>query len=183
MNELQAYELNELDNISNLSEEQREKFKVTNAKTADWVFRKILYINKKIKEVEEIAQEEINRIENWNKRENQRYEDIKDFFESLIINHIFEQKAIDPSYKLSTPYGSAYMKAAAEKWIYDEEMVIKWLDKNNKNLINIKKTIDKRELKKVSAVIDGNAIDVNTGEVIEGINIEPGENIVVIKVE
>lgn len=183
MNELDAYELNQLENLKDLSEEDKTRFKVTNSQTANWVFRKIKSINAKTKDIDSMYNEELNRINKWRESETKKYLELKSFFEGLITEHLIEEKNKDPKYKLSTPYGSAYVKTTPEKWIYEEETLLKWLDKNNKNLINIEKSIKKKELKEYAAVINGKAIDINTGEEIQGVSIVDGEKIAIIKVE
>lgn len=183
MNELDAYELSELDNLKDITEEDKKKFKVTNAQSANWVFRKIKAINTKLKETDDMYDEEILRMKTWKDKQTKKYEELKAFFDGLITEHVMEEKNKDPKYKLSTPYGSAYVKTSPEKWVYDEEAVLKWLDKNKKDLIHIEKTIKKKDLKEYAAVINGKAIDINTGEEIAGVTIIDGEKIAVIKVE
>lgn len=183
MNELEAYELNELDSLKDINEEDKSKFKVTNAQTANWVFRKIKAINTKLKDVDTMANEELYRIQKWKESKTKEYGELKTFFEGLITEHVMEEKNKDPKYKLSTPYGSAYVKTSPEKWVYDEEALLKWLDKNKKDLIHIEKTVKKKDLKEYAAVVNGKAIDINTGEEIAGVSIVDGEKMAIIKVE
>lgn len=183
MNELEAYELSELDNISNLSEEDKKRFKVTSAATANWVFRKIKYINLKMDEVNSLANEDINRINSWREQSIKQYEDLKEYFEGLIKEHIFEQRKVDKDYKISTPYGKAYIRTSPEKWEYNEEVLIKWLkNNNNKELINVKETVDKNNLKKIAAAVKNEVVDINSGEIIEGITVKDGEKQVIITI-
>lgn len=183
MNELDSYELSELENLKDITEEDKKKFKVTNAQSANWVFRKIKAINTKLKETDDMYNQELLRITSWKNNQTKKYEELKVFFDGLITEHIMEEKNKDPKYKLSTPYGSAYVKTTPEKWIYDEEVLLKWLDKNKKDLIHIEKTVKKKDLKEYAAVINGRAIDISSGEEIEGVTIVDGEKIAVIKVE
>lgn len=183
MNELDAYELSELDNLKNITEEDKKKFKVTNAQSANWVFRKIRTINLKIKETDDMYNEELSRIQKWKESQNKQYEELKEFFEGLITEHIMEEKNKDPKYKLSTPYGSAYLKQNPDKWIYEEEKLKDWLKKNKSDLLNIETSVKKKDLKEYAAVINGKAIDIHTGEEIAGVTIVDGEKIAIIKVD
>lgn len=183
MNDLENFELEELESLINLNEDDKKKFKVTNAETANWVFRKMKYIDVKLDEVDNMANNDLLRIKSWKEKQTKKYSEIKTFFEGLITEHVMEEKKKDPKYKLSTPYGSAYVKTMPEKWSYDEEKLIKWLEKNKADLLHIEKTPKRRELKEYAAVIGDKAIDISTGEEIDGISIVEGEKITVIKVE
>lgn len=183
MNELESYELAEIDNLSNLGEEEKKKFKVTNVQTASWVLRKIKFLNKKIEEINMLAEHDINKILEWKKRQTESYINTRTFFEELIKDHVREEIAIDNNFKLNTPYGTAYIKSNGDKWIYDDEALLRWAEKNENSLVNVTKSVKKAELKKIAAVIEGTAIDINSGEVIEGVTIEDGGESVIIRID
>ena len=183
MDEITSYELSEIESLTELEEEEKKRFKVTDIQSANWVFRKMKYIDNKVNESKQLYESELLRLNTWKDKEIKRYAELRKFFEGLITEYILEEKDKDPKFKLSTPYGSAYIKTSPEKWNYDEEELIKWLEKNNSSLIEIQKSVKKRELKEYAAVVKGKAIDINTGEEIQGITITDGERITVIKVD
>ena len=183
MDEITSYELSEIESLTELEEEEKKRFKVTDIQSANWVFRKMKYIDNKVNESKQLYESELLRLNTWKDKEIKRYAELRKFFEGLITEYILEEKDKDPKFKLSTPYGSAYIKTSPEKWNYDEEELIKWLEKNNSSLIEIQKSVKKKELKEYAAVVKGKAIDINTGEEIQGITITDGERITVIKVD
>ena len=83
---------------------------------------------------------------------------------------------------MSTPYGKLGFRKQQPKWNYDEETILNYLTVNGHNeLIRIKKEVNKAELKKVLK-ISGDIAVWDTGEIAEGITIEPQEDSIKIEV-
>ena len=134
-------------------------------------------------EISSLADSERTRIETWEQSELKKVQGSKEFFNGLLLQYAAEQRANDPKFKLSTPYGKLGYRKQQPKWSYDEAAVLKFLEENNiEDLIRVKKEIDKATLKKSVKVMDGKAVIADTGEVIEGINIIEQEDALKIEV-
>lgn len=161
--------------------ETQEKFKIDNLEAANWAFRKLAAVERKRKEIQEIAQKEIERIKAWEEQEIGNLDNSKEFFKGLLTEYFVRQRELDPKFKLSTPYGRVSSRKQQPKWIYEDEKVLNWLKENDTELIRIKEEIDKVELKKKYQIV-GNTVVTEDGEIIEGITIEERPDSINIKV-
>lgn len=171
MNALQQNEVEEIETLN-------ESFSVTDINSANWCFRKIAVLNTKIEENKQLADKERARINDWEQRENEAAKQSVEYFETLLKNYYNRLKLLDVKAKVSTPYGKISSRKQT-KWNYtDEKELLKYLKENNANLIRIKEEINKVDLKAKYK----NGVDMETGEVLPGVEVSTEENIV-IKVE
>lgn len=187
MNNLLREELTEVKNIQHdiyigeLEEEQaKERFKIKNLDSANWAFRKLAAISEKEKEIRELMEREINRIKDWAKEDLDKLNDSKGFFNYLLEDYYREQQAIHGKFTLSTPYGKVTSRKQQPEWIYDNEIVIEWLNKNDKDLVRVKYEPIKADIKK-KFIISGNNAVTEDGEIVPGIKIEKREDSIIIK--
>ena len=177
MNKLMEIELEEIEDIS----QEKERFKIENLESANWALRKLKAIEGKGKEITALANKEIERILEWKDGEIKQLGDSKDFFDFLLTEYYTEQKALDPKFKISTPYGMVSSRKQQDKWNYEDDKVLEWLKENDKELIRIKEEINKSELKKKYKSINGQVV-TEDGEIMEGITVEERPDTITIKV-
>ena len=180
MNELIIQELEEMKDIEN-NQETKERFKIKNLNSANWAFRKLKAIDEREKEIEQLAENEIERINNWKIEELKSTEGSKNFFEALLMEYYVEEKKLDGKFKVKTPYGQITSRKQQPKWIYDDKAILEWLKENNKELIRVKEEVNKVELKKTYQLLDNNVV-TEDGEIVEGIIIEERADSINIKV-
>jgi len=167
MNELINTELEEIKG------QDREGFTVNDINQASWCLRKIRALKTKINETKELAAQERERINNWEKAESKGSEESIGYFENLLCDYFKRVRETDPKAKVSTPYGKISSRKST-KWNYtDEEGLLKYLKENNSDLIRTKEEINKAELKKKYK--DG--IDKETGEILPGVQVSTEESI------
>lgn len=172
---MDALQQNEVEEIETLN----ESFTVTNLESANWCFRKIAALNAKIEENKQLADKERERINLWEQKENESAKQSIEYFETLLKDYYSRLKANDVKVKVSTPYGKISTRKQT-KWNYtDEKALLKFLKENNEEkLIRVTEEINKVELKTKYK----NGVDMETGEVLPGVEVSTEENIV-IKVE
>lgn len=162
---------NELENqeLQELQDTEKDRFEITDLETANWAFRKYAAIQKKEQEINKLAQDEIERIKQWQESETQSLQDSKDYFEFLLTEFYKKQKEIDPKFKLSTPYGKVTSRKGTKKWnIPNQDEVIKELENRGfNNLVRHKKEINLADMKKEFQAVGDKVVDSN-GEVVEG---------------
>lgn len=180
MNELLEMELIEAEETIEAAE-VGGRFTIQDLDSANWAFRKLAAIERKRKEIQELADREIERIKDWQNQEEESLNNSKEFFEGLLTEYFVRQRELDPKFKLSTPYGRVSSRKQQPKWIYDNDKVVEWLKENDKELIRVKYEPDKREIKKKYKVV-GNTVVTEDGEIVEGITIEERPEKVTIKV-
>ena len=181
MNELLEMELIEAKETTEVAEMPGERFVIQDLDSANWAFRKLAAIEKKRKEIKTLADNEIERIRNWQKQEEEGLNNSKEFFEGLLTEYFVRQKEVDPKFKISTPYGKVSSRKQQPKWNYEDEKVLNWLKENDTELIRIKEEVNKAELKKKYKIV-GNTVVTEDGEIIEGITIEERPDSINIKV-
>lgn len=164
--------------LQNTLTEEREGFKIENLEGATWAFRKLRAIENKETEIKSIAEEEINRVNDWKEKELEQYAKDKEYFSYLLEEYYRAEKAKDKKFKLSTPYGKVTARKS-NKWIYeDEERLLEFLKGIYSSCIRVKEEINKTEVKKLFK--DG--VNAETGEILPFVRIEEEESIYV-KVE
>ena len=177
MNELQKLELEEL---QRLSAEELEGFNIDSLETLNWTFRKMSAINEKVKDIENLAKAERERIDSWEKKELEPHKNSLQFFERKVSEYHARVLFLDPKLKsIKTPYGvakSLTKKAYPVKG--NEEVLINYLKSNNPDYIKEirKEDINWSEYKKTLQVVDGvdgpMVIDEN-GTIVEGVEVQP----------
>ena len=162
--------------------DQEERFKIENDGQTDWALEKIIDLKEKQKENEELAEErkaplekKIAKIEAWQDRQNEKLQDNIEYFEGLLTEYGMKLKEDDEDIKThSLPFGKLKFRKQRPKWKYHDSMLLlnslKKADRDD--LIKIKESVDKRELKKQVEVAGNQVVNPETGEVIEGVEVQ-----------
>jgi Bacteriophage Mu Gam like protein. len=160
--------------------EEKQAFKVTDLKSADWVLRKLNAIQSNIDANKKFAEEERQRLDFWEQSENKKHTDDIAYFESLLGEYLRILRENDPKAKISTPHGTVSTRKQQPHWVYDDSVLSELEEKGMTDFIRIKKEVDKKTLKKaVSVTEDGHVVNAD-GELINGINVlQVGEKLVI----
>jgi phage host-nuclease inhibitor protein Gam len=181
--EAESFLYQEIDEESAAAELLPDRFRITNLEQANWALRKIRAFKKQMEENEKLAKAEIERIQEWLQKENEKAQRSIQFFEYLIGEYLAEQRKKDSKFRLSTPYGKATFRKQQPKWIYDDEKLLAFLKQSGKHqFIRIKEEVNKADLKKAVKVVGNVVVDEN-GEVIEGITIEEQPEKLIIEID
>lgn len=160
--------------------EEKERFKIESDHQADWALRKIKEAENEIEKVEYFAETQIRQIENWKSKQLEKQHNSIDYFKSLLAEYLQNKRKEDPKLKsITLPSGNVGFRKKPAKWIYNDETALKTLESENLNeYIKIEKKLNKTAIKKAFKVIDGKVINPDTGQVIEGIEVqEQGESL------
>ncbi|MEB3103051.1 host-nuclease inhibitor Gam family protein [Ferviditalea candida] len=179
MNALLAEEFDEI------NEATESKFQITDLSSLNWALRKMAALQTKKNEVNQLADEEVERIEAYRKRELDTLQRSEEFFKHLIGEYAMKRREEEPGYKGDkTPYGRVGFRKSQPKWHYEDDKLIQFLEANDRaDLIRIKKEPIKTEIKKIFQVTnDGDVYDEN-GQHVEGITVEFMPDTLDVKVE
>ncbi|ARK28747.1 host-nuclease inhibitor Gam family protein [Halalkalibacter krulwichiae] len=178
MNALERIEIEELEEME-LTEEAKERFKITDLDSLNWAFRKIAALNEQKKEAQELAKAEMERIKTWLDGEEKPVNNSISFFEGLIKLYHMEQLDKDPKAKtLKTPYGkSKSTTSKAQPDQQDKEKLLAYVkDSGLTDLIkeevkwgDLKKTLKVVEIDGKQVVVDGD------GQLVEGASVKPAD--------
>lgn len=157
-----------------------DRFVIDSEEKADWALRKIKEAENKIEEIEEFAEHQIRQIENWKAKQTGKHHESIDYFQSLLAEYLNNKRKEDPEIKsITLPTGNVGFRKRQPKWIYNDEVLLESLESENMNdLIRVKKEINKKTIRKEFKVVNGNVINPETGQVIEGIQVvQQGESL------
>lgn len=168
--------------INEVENEGKEPFKIRNEGLANWALRKLKKIDDDFLKQKEQTEYEIARLKDWIKTEEVRKEKKKFFFENRLQEYLDYLRFSDPKARIKTPYGEVKYVKQQDEWKYNEEELMKFLEEEDmKEFMNIKKSINKQELKKLN-VADGNAV-TEAGEIVPGVTVIKRPDIVRIKLD
>lgn len=161
-------------------------FEVNDLKSATWAIGKIRESDLRIKEKEEVARAEIDKIKEWLEAEKEKEEKESNYLRQLVSNYYIEEKTKDKKFKLSTPYGKVSSRKQQPKMLVDDNAALEYLERNNADKVKTIMTYDKRDLKKLFSVVETNdglkAVDEN-GEFLDFINLSKQPDNITIKTE
>ncbi|PUU90824.1 MAG: hypothetical protein CI947_1359 [Halanaerobium sp.] len=159
-------------------------FVVDDDNKATWCLRKIKHFKSKQEKNKELAEEqireiekEIKEVEEWLEAENSKLENSIEFMKSKL--HLYAQQLREKNPDLKThklPFGQLQFRSQRPKWKYDNDRLLDFAEKKYQELIKVKKSVDKRELKSKAKIVGGRVIIEKTGELVEGVEVvERGE--------
>jgi phage host-nuclease inhibitor protein Gam len=156
-----------------VSEENRERFKIHDLSSLTWAMRKLSAIEAKKADVNLLVNNEKERLEQYRTKELENLQGSENFFHSLIHDYAERMRAEDPKFKQSTPYGKISYRKQTAKWNYDDSALIEYLEQNEfADLIRIKKEPVKTEIKKLFKVDKGGYVYDTNGQEVHGILVE-----------
>ena len=163
-------------------EEEKEKFEVNSLSSADWALRKIKELEADIKQNMDFAESEKIRLEQWLESENHKYKESIEYFNGLLSHYLQELRKDNPKAKISTPHGTVSTRKNPKQWTYSDDVLAELEEKEMFEFIRIKKEVDKKELKKVLSATDDGIVVNSDGEVIKGVTVVDGGEVMTIKI-
>lgn len=197
MNELWKAEIEELERVFGVEEGEGEaeggaetppsdRFRIRDISALNWALRKLAALDRQEAEINELARQEVERIEEWRKKRLESVARSREYLTFLIEEYAREQRALDPKWKASTPYGRVSFRRQQPKWHWkDDQVLVDWLERAGyTDMVRVKKEPEKAVLKKrFSLADDGRVIDPETGEVVPGVVVEEQGEKLVVEVE
>jgi hypothetical protein len=154
-------------------EESQERFIITDDAKADWALEKLRELKGLKREKEELAEKRKIMIDSWLEEESSKVDNDIEFFEGLLTEYAMKLKEKNKDLKThSLPFGKLKFRKQNAKWNYDEEKLLKFLKVVGIDAIKVKEQIDKQALKNMVKVVGNKVIHPETGEIIEGVEIE-----------
>lgn len=154
-------------------EELEERFRVTDDQKADWCLRKIAD-----------ADTELERLTEWYERQTKAAQENRDSRVAYFTGLLQEYFSTVPAHETKTmskyqlPSGELVLtKPKADYAKADEEKILNWCLENDPDLVKVTSSPKWGDLKKRLTVVDGKAVDRETGMFVDGVEIEdkPGK--------
>lgn len=153
---------------------QDEGFKVDTEEKANWALRKLAKIEEQRQEDIALAEAEIQKIESWLEQKKEKHDRDTDYFQGLLAAYAQERRREDPKFKsLKLPNGVVRFRKQQPKYHYVDDRLLESLKAHGRDdLIKVKESPDKANLKKQFAVNGDKLFNPDTGEALEGVTVE-----------
>lgn len=159
----------------------KPKFEITDLSSATWVMRKYRALAAKDDEFKKVALEQKESIDTWLESKLQANQDSRAFFEGLFADYLTKLREDDPKARIETPFGTVSTRKTPTGVNWSDEAVVQSLEKQGLNdLINIKKTPDKKQIKKQFHFVKGRYIN-DDGLMIDGATEKEATESLVVK--
>jgi len=179
MNELQQQSNQSLQDFLDEKEQiAQDRFTVDTDEKANWSLRKIKKFQQQKEANNKLAVDEVEKIEAWNKAENDKAQQSIDYFQGLLAYYALGKREADPKFKkLELPNGKIKFTKQQPKWHLDNDAVLKTLKESEQlDLIKVVESPKLADIKKTFKVQGNQVVNPSTGEIVEGITIEERED-------
>lgn len=154
------------------------RFVVDGPETADWALRKLARVRARAAEAADLARRERDRITAWETAELERLANEGAYFTGLLED--WHRRVLDEEPRRKTihlPAGDLHARKAPDRWAFDGNAFLQWAVRAGRDefVRTPAPEVDKAAAKKALEVRDGAVWDPATGEVVDGVAVEPGE--------
>ncbi len=161
-----------------------ERFFINDESSAEWAARKLSRAQARLTEINDLASEQIHRINDWADDVRKDPDRDVEFFTSLLTDWLRKVRQDNPDTK-SIKLPSATIKSRAGRTtveVADEQAFIEWALLNDEWLVTTKRTANKRALGECPATDDGHIVHEDTGEAIPGVGVVHGQTSYTVEV-
>ena len=154
-----------------------ENYKILDANSANFFLKRLEELKAEEDEINEMCDGEIERFtQKVNTFRDNRLTTIKNtqnYFKKYLEQYAEEQLANSKKKSIKLPFGTLQFRKATSQYTYDDDKLLSFLkDSKLTNLVAVKETPNKAELKKIASVKDGKLF-INNVEV-EGVTVAEG---------
>jgi phage host-nuclease inhibitor protein Gam len=173
---LEEYLLESYEAPEDLADTENQRFRIQDDNQADWALRKIARARQDMKEAEETAAMEIEKINRW--LDGQRDESLRtELFFTVLLQEYYEPRFMTnpdkKTYKL--PSGKVQRRTQQPQFDRDNEALLAWLKQREMtDYIEVKETPKWGELKQQVQVVGEHVVIKDgplKGEIIDGVEV------------
>lgn len=149
--------------------QEKDSFKVTDLKSADYCMKRIKLAQEKKKEVEDYVKTEIENLKRYLSNNTEEFNNEIELYTEFLKGYLIERQKEDKKFKLKTPSGSLTTRKTPKGYNYFEGDMLKFLKENNPEFVKVEtiEKFDKNDVKKQLKKTD--FLDTETGEIISKI--------------
>ena len=154
------------------TDEERQGIRITNPDMASWAMRKLAKCVEKKRSINEQADLEILRINDWRKAELARIERDEAFFTGLLAEYHASILAVDPkAITLHLPHGTTQFRKQPPEFKRDDAKLLAFLeaDPSRAEFIRLKREPDWAKLKPTLILGPNGQVVTQDGEVVPGV--------------
>lgn len=149
-----------------------ESWKITEGTQVGWALQKIDRLEAESKEWDEQAKAYHKMIDDWHSKQVLANSDSIAWLKAKLFLYQKEQLK-----RTTTPFGAISIRKPSQSLVVKDETsaIASLQDAGLDDLINVKKTVKRGDLKKIVIEQNGVYLDAETGVIIDGIALETGE--------
>jgi len=165
--------------------EFKEAFKVLDDSGATWAIRKLSAIRMKLMENTEIYSQELNRINQWLEKANNKLEKDENYFVGLLTDYAYRVRVKDNRKTITLPHGVIKSRVSAPKVkVDDAEVFLGWAKATEANeLIRVREEPAVSTFKELFDIVGDKVVLRATGEVVQGVTVVPEATSITIESE
>lgn len=160
-----------------------ERFRIQDDNAANWAMRKLRQAERRKADNARMANDEIQRINEWLQRANQPYDRDVAYFTGLLTEYARDCRLNpeDGRKTIALPAGVVSSRNNQPKWSVDPEVFLPWAHANAPDLIRVKEEPDLSAIKsRFKNLADGTTI-TDDGEVVVGVVVSESETSYTVK--
>lgn len=169
--------------------QETQRFIVNDEDKATWALRKLARIEAEDAAVNAQYDRETARLNDWFMSAREPLQRQREFFLGLLREYHQQCLAEDPSKKtIKLPAGTLKSKAGQNRWTVDADAFLEWFDndaeiqKEHPDLVRVKRDAALSAIKQILEPKDDRAVYPNTGEIVPGVSVEPGQRTFTVEV-
>lgn len=134
--------------------------------------RSLMAVESRRRAIREAAEREVERIREWAQGADRPLATRAEYLEGLLIHYAMAERDAGRGKTLTTPYARVVTREVKGRWTVSDD-ALEWARKNRPDLVQTVETIRLAEARRTLRVVDGEAMDPQTGEAVPGVTVEP----------
>ena len=163
-----------------LSEDSdRPSFQITDDGKAQWAVRKIREADKNKALFERHYQEQLRKVQEGLDRDIAYFTRLLEDYFDTCPQHVTKTQA-----KYQLPDAELIRKAVPPTYVRDDDALVAFLKASNRTaFVKVVEKPDWAEYKKAIALVDGQVADAETGEIVQGVTVQPNPPVFLVKLK
>lgn len=154
-----------------------QPFAISDDRQAAWAMRKLLGHREQVDQIVDVANAEIERIQQWAAGEVSKHQRDLDYFEALLTDYALRQRMLEDRKTITTPYGKVSTRVGQPKMVVSDEF-IEWAQANHPEWIRTKVEADLSTFKSAVVIEEtdgGLAAVTEDGDIVPGVTVEAAQ--------
>lgn len=162
--------------------EVKEKFSVTDIRSAEWCLKRIAWHQKHKADALAFVEAEKAKLDEYLAKVNLEEDGSIEYFKELLKPFAMEQLQGSRKKTLNLPSGSLSFKKQAPEFVKNDEELLAFAKESVPEFVKIKESVDWGEMKK-TCQIDNNRLVTADGEIVRGVTVNERDDTFTVKIK
>jgi len=163
----------------------KQAFRITDDSSANWALRQLLSVRKKIKENRKLFESELARITSWLEKADESLAKDENYFVGILTEYANQVRTTENRKTITLPHGTIKTRASSAKVkVEDAEVFLGWAKATESSeLIRVKEEPAVSVFKELFDIVGDKVVLKATGEVVQGVTVQPESTSITIESE